>query len=138
MRKADFYRWVLVLSGITLGWVAFAWFYPLWTDNPAAEVCLFKGITGVPCPLCGATHAAIFTLQAQWIEAFHYHPLGVLAVFFAVVSPVWTFMDWITQRFDYYRFFQWFMGWRYSRWLLILVVLGVFIFWFWKLGIIDA
>ena len=37
------------------------------------EVCLFRMLTGFPCPGCGLTHAAIALLRGQFHESARYH-----------------------------------------------------------------
>ena len=48
--------------------------------------CLYKAISGIPCPTCGITRAYIALLQLDIGEAFAYHPLfwtiPILVLFF--------------------------------------------------------
>lgn len=37
--------------------------------------CLFKELTGIPCPGCGMTRAYISLLYLDVRSAFHYHPM---------------------------------------------------------------
>lgn len=37
--------------------------------------CVFRTLTGVPCPGCGMTRAMISVLKLELSEAFYYHPL---------------------------------------------------------------
>lgn len=40
--------------------------------------CPFKAITGLPCPLCGATRAHMAVFRGDIKGAFHFHPLWPL------------------------------------------------------------
>jgi hypothetical protein len=41
---------------------------------------------GVMDPLCGATRAAFHTMRGEWVQAWRYNPLGILAVAGAVAA----------------------------------------------------
>lgn len=56
----------------------------------ALPLCLFKAVTGLPCPGCGMTHALILAMNGRFAESFAAHPLGlpVLAVWTAsLIAP---------------------------------------------------
>lgn len=42
--------------------------------------CLFRSITGVPCPGCGLTHAAHLLLHGDWTGAWSANPLALFVV----------------------------------------------------------
>ncbi len=42
-------------------------------------VCLFRAISGHPCPTCGATRAAIALLHGNVGTAWHWNPLALVA-----------------------------------------------------------
>jgi hypothetical protein len=39
-------------------------------------LCLFRLLTGWPCPGCGLTRSFAFTAHLQFLQAFRMHPLG--------------------------------------------------------------
>lgn len=49
------------------------------------KLCLFRALTGLPCPGCGMGHALLFAFQGRWAESLRAHPLGppLLAVWTA-------------------------------------------------------
>ena len=51
-------------------WIAFA---------PHLRPCIFRGLTGVPCPTCGTTRAATAFLNGELAGAFAANPLAALA-----------------------------------------------------------
>ena len=67
---------------------------PLWLAvAPELPGCAFRAITGVPCPTCGTTHAAVALLHGRLLAAFAANPLAALAIvgFFAggLLAPLW-------------------------------------------------
>lgn len=67
---------------------------PLWLLLPAyLPPCALRTLTGVPCPTCGTTHAAVALLEGRLAEALHANPLAALAgaafLVGGVVAPLW-------------------------------------------------
>ncbi len=93
MRRLDEFRrlsaaaYALVLgaaAAVRLGWLALPGL------SRALPLCLFKAVTGLPCPGCGMGHALILALNGRFAESFAAHPLGMplLAVWTAsLVAP---------------------------------------------------
>ena len=49
-----------------------------------APPCVFKGITGVPCPTCGATRSVLLLSQGDIAAAFAMNPLTALGLIAAI------------------------------------------------------
>jgi hypothetical protein len=77
---------VVALSSIALRpfWLALA---------PFAPRCPFRVLTGIPCPTCGTTHAAVALLHGEFGLAFAANPLAAVAgvgfVVGGVIAPLW-------------------------------------------------
>ena len=72
---------------------------PLWlAAAPHLRACVFRSLTGIPCPSCGTTRAAIAFLQGDLMTAFINNPLAALAgLLFVVGAPIaviWTTARW--------------------------------------------
>jgi hypothetical protein len=70
---------------------------PLWLALvPRLRPCLFHALTGVPCPTCGTTRAALAVLDLRVADAFAINPLATaVGLVFAVGGPVaalWTLL----------------------------------------------
>jgi hypothetical protein len=44
----------------------------------AVSFCLFRRLTGIPCPLCGLSRASLALVRGDWREVFRMHPLAPL------------------------------------------------------------
>ena len=53
--------------------------------NPKLTLCIFNNVTGLPCPGCGLTRSFCATAKGAWLAAFHFHLLGPILFFMAVV-----------------------------------------------------
>ena len=76
----------LLWGGVALALVALA---PL-ADRVAANLpdCFFRSVTGVPCPTCGGTRAALALSRLDLAGAFHANPLVSLALLVLVGGGV--------------------------------------------------
>jgi hypothetical protein len=72
---------------------------PLWmTIAPQLRPCIFRSLTGIPCPTCGTTRAAAAFLHGDLLTAFATNPLaaaaGLLFIVGAPVAVLWTLARW--------------------------------------------
>ena len=72
---------------------------PLWlTMTPLLRPCVFRSLTGFPCPTCGTTRAATAILEGNLIAAFTANPLaaaaGLLFVVGAPLAVLWAIARW--------------------------------------------
>jgi hypothetical protein len=68
--------WAIVLAAAWAAAVAAAWGVSAWTAQPVTT-CLFKRVTGLPCPTCGSGRAALALLRGDVMGAWLYNPLTV-------------------------------------------------------------
>ena len=47
---------------------------PLWLERHIGPGCAFRAVTGLPCPLCGGTHACAALVQGDWAAAWAANP----------------------------------------------------------------
>jgi len=58
--------------------------------DPGPVLCLFRRVTGVPCPACGLTRAASLAAHGRFVDAFALHPaLPFLALEAGLAWLVW-------------------------------------------------
>ena len=60
--------------------------------------CIFKGVTGIPCPGCGMTRAGLAILQGEFSTAWRYHPFSFLLIGLSILivfQPEYTQETWV-------------------------------------------
>jgi hypothetical protein len=55
--------------------------------------CLFKNLTGMPCPSCGITRSIIQFYHGHFEAALLINPLGLIAAIMLVATPLWMIHD---------------------------------------------
>lgn len=129
MKRRTFYRLVLTLSLLGYAWLAWTALHP-----GGGSPCLFRWLTGMPCPACGAGRS----LRALCVEgdvagAFLLNPLGlVLAVMLAVV-PVWGGTDVLRRRDTLYRCFLRIDAALHRRVVFLPLAMGLVANWIWNI-----
>ena len=76
---------------------------PLWLAlAPNLRPCIFRSLTGIPCPTCGTTRAATAFLSGDLSGAFIANPLaalaGVVFVVGGIVAGIWAIARWPVPR----------------------------------------
>lgn len=103
-------------------WVVFSEDLPI-------SACLFKTVTGYPCPGCGGTRAAHALLHGNLQEALYINPFSCLLILFYVVMLVWSLRDGYKKDNSLYRFLtkQWDIRFLVS---IFIAILGL---WIWNI-----
>jgi hypothetical protein len=81
-------HWPAWAIGVILGWLALvaAAEWLAWRSRQPAELCLFKELTGLPCPTCGLTRGALALLHGHFAEAISFNPLAFAIL---AVAAIW-------------------------------------------------
>lgn len=58
-----------------------------------APSCVFRGLSDIPCPTCGATRALISLTKGNFVDAVTMNPLVAMLVLAAVVSCVYSIVS---------------------------------------------
>ncbi|MGA1977127.1 MAG: DUF2752 domain-containing protein [Bacteroidales bacterium] len=100
--------YALLSVALLAGYIWF--FYDLAVDPEGADnspgVCLFKSVTGIPCPSCGSTRAIIALFHGDVVKSLSLNPIGLLLAMIMTVTPFWLIYDFLTHKktlLDRYR-----------------------------------
>jgi hypothetical protein len=58
-----------------------------------APDCVFKGLTGIPCPTCGSTRSVVHLSHGDFLSAFVMNPLATLCLMSAVLYFFYSLMS---------------------------------------------
>ncbi|CAN5401768.1 hypothetical protein BH11PSE11_BH11PSE11_14720 [soil metagenome] len=78
-------RWRAVL---TLGWPLAMGVVPILMSMGEVPLCVFRRLSGLPCPLCGATHACAALIDGDLLTAWQANPGVIVLVAIALTQTV--------------------------------------------------
>jgi hypothetical protein len=130
-------RLYIVLLGLSL--TGYAWLAWNVADEARHSVppsaCLFKEVTGIPCPSCGTTRALIALLRGDVRGSVMINPFGALLALGLLIVPFWVLGDFLLSKETFYR--------RYAaaeriltrtRWMQAAAVAVVLFNWAWNIS----
>ena len=86
--------------------------------------CIFRAVTGVPCPLCGMTTAFVHTSRGQLPAAFEANPLGPAAFAGVVAMVALLGLSFVPGMVGVRRTLEAMQGIEFARWVLLFLLLG--------------
>ena len=86
-------RLVWFLRVFTVG----SWLWLLFNTHEHAgfSLCIFKNLSGYPCPACGTTRSVLLILDGHFWQASLLNPLGWLALFGLILTSILLLFDFI-------------------------------------------
>jgi hypothetical protein len=126
----------ILLCGLSLaGYVWIGWNLADGTGSEATpEVCLFKAVTHIPCPSCGATRALVLLANGDVVRSIMENPIGVLLALGLIVIPGWVVVDVVRKRDSLLRWYA--KGERLlsgNKWIAVPAVALVVLNWVWNI-----
>ena len=91
--------------------------------------CIFKNVTGIPCPACGSTRATLLLFHGKILESVLVNPFGLITNILIIGSIVWMIVDLIKGKETYFSF----MKKDWNRKVKIIVLLIIVINWIWNI-----
>lgn len=105
-----------------------------WFSHGNPGICIFKNITGIPCPSCGATRAVTLLLHGDVAASLLMNPVGITVAAVMAVVPLWLAFDVLQKKqtlFDFYTTTERYI--RKPRIALVLITL-VLVNWVWGIS----
>ena len=81
-RTPDQIEFGIIYGGIALVILGAGWLRSVLSYAPD---CVFKGLTGIPCPTCGSTRSVVHLSHGDILSAFTMNPLMTLCLMSAVL-----------------------------------------------------
>jgi hypothetical protein len=85
-RSPDQIEFGIIYGGIALVILGAGWLQSILSFAPD---CVFKGLTGIPCPTCGATRSVVHLSHGDILTAFTMNPLTTLCLMTAVLCFIY-------------------------------------------------
>ncbi|RYZ46616.1 MAG: DUF2752 domain-containing protein, partial [Sphingobacteriales bacterium] len=118
---------------LLLGWLWLYWSFGA-AVSPGGSLCLFRNLTGLPCPSCGTTRSAASIFKGEFLVAASQNPLGFIVSSGLLVLPVWITADLISGRATLFQTAtRWQQKLQTSKWILAAFLLIIAIIWIWNL-----
>lgn len=134
MKRNVLYKIVLIASMGAIIWLGWNMAHYRINDvQSGVNMCLFKRITGIPCPSCGTTRSVLYLARLDIKDAVYANPFGFIIAFCLLVFPVWVGYDLVMKKssfFDFYRNTELFIG---RRWVALSLILLVIANWSWNI-----
>lgn len=98
----------IIISACFAGWlwILFNKFLQAQIGNQEIHACLFKLMTGIPCPACGSTRSVLCLLNGQFTEAFFINPLGFILLPGMTLLPLWIVRDLVMRRNSFQQIYR--------------------------------
>lgn len=133
MNKTKLYIFLIAMSLTGYAWLA--WNIVEYSAHSSAPtVCMFKEVTGLPCPSCGTTRALLLLINGNIRESLLTNPFGLLLALALVIIPFWIVTDILRKRESFYRKYVWIERFlTQNRWAAVSAVAVVALNWFWNI-----
>lgn len=98
------------------------------------QLCLFKSVSGIPCPACGSTKALWLTFHGHWMEGILTNPIAFVTLFGSTIGFVMLLMDIVLHKRYFEKILNYLhkliIGNSYVKWTFILLLL---VNWIWNI-----
>lgn len=117
----------LIIIGILL--FGYFFLYNFSDKLDGHTLCLFKTITGVPCPSCGSTRATLEIYKGNFYNALIINPLAFIANLLIVISIFWITKDILKNKNTFLPFLK--RDWHNCLKIILLIL--ILLNWVWNI-----
>jgi hypothetical protein len=126
--------YVLVSTACVAGYIwLFINYHRSVSDSIEPGVCLFKRITGIPCPSCGSTRSVLSILKGDFIGALLLNPFGIIIMSILILAPLWILFDVVSKRDSLLQVYNRTELILNRKWIAIPLILLVILNWIWNI-----
>lgn len=124
--------YVLLSTACLTGYV---WLAVTWNPSNSAEpgACLFKRLTGIPCPSCGSTRSVLALLHGDFSSGIYWNPFGIILISILLLAPLWILFDVVFRRQTLFSFYNQTERIIRRKWIAIALILLVILNWIWNI-----
>lgn len=103
------------------------------SDSIEPGVCLFKRLTGIPCPSCGSTRSVLSLLKGDFIGALISNPFGLIILSILILAPLWILYDVVLQKDSLLQVYNRTEIFLRRKWIALPLILLVILNWIWNI-----
>ena len=96
-------------------------------------LCLFKRVTGIPCPSCGSTRSVLSMLNGDFMAAIRWNPFGILLTMLLLLAPFWILYDLVLHNDSLFRAYNRSELLLKKKWIALPLILLVLMNWIWNI-----
>jgi hypothetical protein len=133
MTRKNLYYLVLFLGLAGQIWIFYS-YTKLERQEDSFNICLFKRVTGLPCPSCGTIHSIVSILHGDFRKALWENPLGFPDLLIVAILPFWILADLVFGKESFYRIYLRTVEVLKMKGVLFAVLSVIFIIWLYKLA----
>ncbi len=122
------YKWknlgviILLLTGYSV-------LYKFHNPLHGHTLCIFKNVTGIPCPACGSTRATVLLFQGQFWDSIMLNPLGIISNIIILIAILWMLTDILKNKNTFYPFLTKDWSWKIKTIVFVLLAIN----WVWNI-----
>lgn len=132
MNRPRFYALMLVACIAGYSWLVVAsYIQDAHTWIPGN--CLFKHLTGIPCPSCGSTRSILAFIHADILPALLLNPLGILLALLLVAVPFWMLHDLLSRKPTLWMAYTQAELYLKRKWIALPAILVIVVNWIWNI-----
>lgn len=126
--------YVLVSTACAAGYIwLFINYHRSFSGTMEPGVCLFKRITGIPCPSCGSTRSVLSIMNGDFITAVLWNPFGLIIMSFLIMAPLWILYDIVLHKDSLLQAYNRTEIFLRRKWIAIPLILLVILNWIWNI-----
>ena len=98
------------------------------------QLCVFRNVTGLPCPGCGLTRAFLSLIQGRWSDSLRFHPF-LLPVLFTLFTAFATHLakNIKLKNIILLKFFSFFERLNSSKYFYTVIFTVIFLFYLYRM-----
>lgn len=104
MRNSHSKEWTYLMI-LGAGFFLLFFIAPMLTGNEI-PLCLFKFVSGYPCPGCGITRGSVAFWEFNFQDAWYFNLLAIPLNIFLIVAFFWLLYDVYTKKHTFFAFFE--------------------------------
>jgi len=118
-----------IRNSLIIFFIAGCYFFILTIHSFSVTTCVFKTITGIPCPGCGGTRATLLLFHGHIWESLKVNPSGIIMNLFLAIATCWLLIDILMNRDRFYPL----LLKPFPVWITIIIIVLILANWVWNI-----